>query len=337
VKRALAAAIALAVVVAAAVFWPRPGRSAKTASGGATVSYATVTRRSLTAQDSVDGTLGYAGGYPVFNQSGGMFTALPATGTVVTQGKALYRVDGRPVVLMYGRTPAYRTLAEGMRGTDVAQLNHGLHDLGYSSVTSDPRYFGFATAIGLEHLQDDLGLTETGTLPLGQAVFLPTAVRVGSVTASRGGPARPGVQIMQTTSTARKITVSLDASEATLVKTGQPSQITWPDNRTTKGTVTYVGKAVSGQKIKAEITPARAADAGRLETAAVQATIVTGSADNVMVVPVTALLATAGGGYQVELDSGRTIPVTTGLFDDADGLVEVTGLSEGQRIVGGAG
>jgi hypothetical protein len=53
-------------------------------------------------------------------------------------------------------------------------------------------------------------------------------------------------------------------------------------------------------------------------------------------VPVTALLATAGGGYAVQAAGprGRLIPVTTGLFDDATGLVAVTaaGLTAGLRV-----
>jgi hypothetical protein len=57
------------------------------------------------------------------------------------------------------------------------------------------------------------------------------------------------------------------------------------------------------------------------------------------VVPVDALLAQARGSYVVEVvdadGSHRLLPVTLGLFDDADGLVQVTGtgLTAGQRIV----
>lgn len=56
-------------------------------------------------------------------------------------------------------------------------------------------------------------------------------------------------------------------------------------------------------------------------------------------VPVTALLAQAGGGYAVEVvDAGgvrRLVPVSLGLFDDAEGLVQVrgSGLRAGQKIV----
>jgi multidrug efflux pump subunit AcrA (membrane-fusion protein) len=66
--------------------------------------------------------------------------------------------------------------------------------------------------------------------------------------------------------------------------------------------------------------------------------ITTESVENVLAVPVDALLALAGGGYAVEVaeDSAhRLVGVTIGLFDDAEGLVQVSGqgLSVGQRAV----
>ena len=66
--------------------------------------------------------------------------------------------------------------------------------------------------------------------------------------------------------------------------------------------------------------------------------ITTASAKNALVVPVGALLAQAPGGYDVEVagpgNTRRYVPVTTGIFDDAYGLVQVTGaLTPGQRVV----
>jgi hypothetical protein len=60
-----------------------------------------------------------------------------------------------------------------------------------------------------------------------------------------------------------------------------------------------------------------------------------------LVVPVTALLARSNGGYSVEVvgaGSGagnHLVPVSLGLFDDADGLVQVTGpgLAAGEEVV----
>ena len=53
--------------------------------------------------------------------------------------------------------------------------------------------------------------------------------------------------------------------------------------------------------------------------------IATNVRENVLLVPVAALLARPGGGYQVRLESGALVEVRPGLFDDATGKVEVSG------------
>jgi multidrug efflux pump subunit AcrA (membrane-fusion protein) len=80
-------------------------------------------------------------------------------------------------------------------------------------------------------------------------------------------------------------------------------------------------------------------DAGNLEQAPVQVQITTDGVKNALIVPVTALIGKAGGGYAVEVAAGnggrnRIVPVTPGLFDDANGRVQVSGaLSAGDRVV----
>jgi multidrug efflux pump subunit AcrA (membrane-fusion protein) len=78
--------------------------------------------------------------------------------------------------------------------------------------------------------------------------------------------------------------------------------------------------------------------AGSLDQAPVTVNITTASAKNALVVPVGALLAQSSGGSAVEVlgagNTRRLVPVITGIFDDADGLVQVTGaLVPGQRVV----
>jgi multidrug efflux pump subunit AcrA (membrane-fusion protein) len=71
----------------------------------------------------------------------------------------------------------------------------------------------------------------------------------------------------------------------------------------------------------------------------VEVTITTANVPNALVVPIAALLAHSGGGYAVEVVGtggiNHLVPVTLGLFDDADGLVQVTGsgLDAGQSVV----
>src|SRR5262249_50931345 len=73
-----------------------------------------------------------------------------------------------------------------------------------------------------------------------------------------------------------------------------------------------------------------------LDQAPVQVAITGRRGRDVLALPVTALLALPGGGYAVRLSdpARRLIPVTTGLFDDATGVVEVTGrgLAAGQAV-----
>ena len=330
-------------------------RSSGGSDNGAATSLYTVSRRTLSVTTPVNGTLGYAGSYPVLGALHGTITWLPAAGQVISQGQVLYRVDGYPVVLLYGSTPVYRTLAEGataadVTGQDLAELNHDLVALGYvdkSDVDSAWNEFGWATKAGIQALQEHLGVEQTGTLSLGQVVFLPTAARVTSLSAQLGGPA--GGPIMTATSTTRQVSVNLDADQQSQVKAGDQVTITLPDNSTTPGVVSSVGTVAttpasngsgnSTPTVAVHVKPSRPADTGPLDQAPVQVAITTATVHNTLVVPVNALLALADGGYAVEAVNGdgthRLVPVTPGLFDDAAELVQVTGagLAAGQHVV----
>jgi len=388
--------------VALAVADPFRGPGAPAAAGPQPTALSPVARRSLSSQTQVNATLGYAGSYNVVvlsgsgggtgssgaggsggpGQAGGSssaasspaaaFTGLPAVGQVVRQGQALYSVNGSPVVLLYGDVPAYRSLSEGMSGADVKQLNADLVALKEAtSAQLDPHsdYFGAATASALDSLQSKLGVTQTGSLALGQAVFLPTAARVTSVAASVGSPAQAGAQVLQASSMTRQVVAQVDATQQSDVTAGDRVTITLPDNQTTPGIVTSVGtvatngssgsasgsgssgssgsSASSGSSgsgsttptINVDVQPADPAATGDLDQVPVQVTITTGTVSNAFVVPVDALLADASGGYAVEVaepgGGRRTVAVSLGLFDDADGLVQVTGtgLTAGQNVV----
>ena len=332
------------------------GPAAGSAAGTAT---ATVTYRTLTSQQQVDGTLGYSGSYSIVNRASGTLTSLPSTGQVVRQGHVLYGVDASPVVLLYGATPAYRDLAEGDSGPDVESLNADLVALGDATSSSlDPTsdYFGAATAAAVDTLQANLGVSQTGVLSLGQVVFAPGPVRVTSVNATKGTPAQPGAVVLQGTSTSRQVTVNLDAAQQGYVKAGDRVTITLPDQATTAGTVTSVssvatsgsssgGSSSSGSSgsnsatVQVTIALRDPGATGTLDQAPVQVAITTATAPDVLTVPVTALLAQPGGGYAVEITGPRStrtiLPVTVGLFDDAQGLVQISGsgLHAGQHVV----
>jgi hypothetical protein len=339
-----------AVVLVGGVFDGGGGRSGSGENGSAT-SLATVTRRSLSETTQFNGALGYAGSYAVLSQAHGTVTWLPHLGAVVRDGQVVYRVDGAPVVLLYGRTPAYRALAEGAAGADVAQLNHNLVELGYVDSTDvDTAWdeFTWATRVGVEKLQNHLGVDQTGQLSLGVVVFLPTAARVTSLRSTLGGPANP--QVMTATSTARTVSVALDPDLQSQVRPGGRVTITLPDGRTMPGRVTSVGKVAtapsntsagsgSGPTVPVQIRPTDPRATGSLDQALVEVAIIDRTARNVLAVPVDALLARAGGGYAVEVVAGdgthHLVRVRLGLFDDAAGMVQASGpgLAAGQRVV----
>ncbi len=381
-RRGWAAAVVVAVLAAAGVTGAdaagvfRPARPAVSSSGYATGT-ATVTRGSLTGQTQENGTLGDAGSYTVLvpassgsgggsagatpsGSAAGTFTWLPSAGETIRQGQSIYQVNGTQVVLLYGSVPAYRTLSEGMTGTDVTQLNADLVTLGYTTAAAlGPRsgwdYFSAETAQALDLLQAHLGLSVTGTLPLGQAVFLPGAIQVTGLGAGAvpGGAATAGSTVLTASSLTPVVTVSMDASLETEVAVGSKVSVTLPDGSVTPGVISSVstasasasssssgsgnGNGSSTPTITVVVSLSDPKAAGSLNQAPVELTITTGSASNVLIVPVDALLAQPGGGYAVEVTGPgghHLVGVTPGLFDDAAGTVRVTGkLTPGQRVV----
>lgn len=356
-----------AVVVVHGVYG-RPAASSASSDNETPTSLVTIERRSLSKQLQINGELGFAGSYTVVGQGHGTVTWLPAVGQVVAQGQVLYQVDGAPVVLLYGSAPAWRALASGTTGADVAQLNHALVALGYvksADVSSAWDKYNWATTAGVKKLQKQLSVDQSGQLSLGEVAFLPDAARVTALQANLGAPASG--PLLQATSTHPSVSVALAVDMQSQVKAGDQVTITLPGGATTHGTVTSVGTVAtdpssdqggaggagaggsnnsrggnsdsSTPTVPVTIQPTDPNATGSLDQAPVLVGIITTTVQDALAVPVYALLALADGGYAVEVaDAGGTrqlVAVTPGLFDDSSGLVQVTGsgLSEGQHVV----
>jgi hypothetical protein len=365
-------ALSMVVVLAGGAMWAwRAGAfSPAAAPGGAgralpAPATAVVTRQDIAAVTPVTATLGYDGSYTVTGQGSGTLTWLPSVGQVIRQGQVLYKTDnGSPVVLLYGSVPAWRTLYEGLTGQDVAQLNHDLVKLGYvhraDIVTLGWDYFSWETAYGVQLLEEHLGVSfPPGSLTLGQAVFEPEALRVSQVSGTLGGPvsasADPGTasglaaaSLLTATSDRHVVMISLDAADQSQVKVGDTVSVTLPDGMTTPGVVSQVGTVATitpgsngspATTIPVTVRLVHPSAAGTLDQAPVTVNIITATTHDVLVVPVAALLAESPGGYVVEVvgpgNTRRYVPVRVGpIFDDAHGLVQVTGaLTPGQRVV----
>jgi hypothetical protein len=281
---------------------------------------------------------------------GSSYTMLPSPGRIVQRGQPLYAIDDEPTLLLYGSTPAWRAFRAGVSpGGDVAELNANLQALGYGAPSGDS--FTAATRAAISTLQQAHGLAQTGSLDLGAVVFEPGPLRVTTVTPTTGTAVQPG-PVLTGTSTRPDVSIQLDAAQQSEVKVGDRVSVILPDNSTTPGVVSFVGKVATvppaGQQanggsssptITVDIRLLHARAAGHLDAAPVEVSITEQSVHDVLAVPVDALVALAGGGYAVEEitsdGSHQLVAVTPGLFDDAQGLVEVSGkgLAAGQRVV----
>jgi peptidoglycan hydrolase-like protein with peptidoglycan-binding domain len=348
-RRLLAVVAGLAVAAAGAGAWAvlanRSGDD--TAAVAAAPATAPVERATLVDRERYDGTLGYDDPRTVAAGAMGTLTALREEGATVKRGQTLLRVDQRPLTLFYGTVPLYRTLQDGVTdGADVEQLEQNLDTLGYGTDMTVDEEFTAATAEAVRDWQADRGLEETGTVDAGQVVFLPGQVRVGEHKASVGSGVQPGAPALEVSSTTRVATVELPADDASIAGVDDRVDIELPGGRTVKGSISEVGKvakaaaASEDEQADPTITVTIRVEGGRvtgdLDQAPVKVAFVKQRKEDVLAVPVTALIALAEGGYAVELAEGggtRLVGVETGLF--AGGKVEVrgSGLRQGQRVV----
>lgn len=343
------------------------------AGGGSRVATAPVVRTSLTNTVQVSGALGFAGWYTVANQmQGTAYTALPPPGQVVRRGHRLYEVDGSPVVLLYGPRPEWRDLFLGVTpGPDVAQLDANLIALGYATpaalTVSDT--FTAATSFAVQRWQAALGVTVSGVVPAGQVAYAPGPLRVASLDVTLGAAAQPGVAVLSATSARPVVSAALPVGQEYLVRRGDQVSVTLPDGtRTVPGVITAIsrvasaaspggagqpsqgpsggrgsggsesggaGSGGSGDTVEVTVRLAHPRAAGGLDQAPVTVNIVSARASGVLAVPISALVALAGGGYAVQVITGGTAHLTgvhTGLFSSS--LVQVNGprLRAGLRV-----
>jgi multidrug efflux system membrane fusion protein len=276
----------------------------------------------------------------------GTLTGMARAGSVVHRGGVLYRLDGDPIVLMYGSTPAYRALKAGVAdGADVRELEQNLAVLGFDPGTIDEA-FTSTTAAAVSDWQESVGLERTGTVELGRLVFMPGQRRIGAHKASVGTVLSSGAEVLDTSSTKRVVSVPLDATKQSLAHEGAKVTVTLPDGGIVRGRISSIGRVAredsSGSSdpnaekllvidVTVELRSKRGI--GRLDEAPVGVGLAEQSRRHVLSVPVNALLARRGGGYGVELaGSHRIVGVEAGLF--AGGYVEVSGsgIREGTRV-----
>jgi peptidoglycan hydrolase-like protein with peptidoglycan-binding domain len=352
---AVLAAVAVVLAGAAAGAWEmtQEDPADDVTAPSVAVTSAAVSRSDIVSRIQLGGVLGYDGSYTIVSHlPPGVVTATPRPGSVLKRGSRLFAVGAKRAWLMYGPAPAYRDFAAGMTdGADVKALERNLAALGMDPhhwMTVD-RHFSAATAAAIRRWQAAHGVpaaSRTGRLDLGQVVFLPGKIRVGEIRTGAGSQAGPGTTMLKATSTAQVVRVALTTDRRSQVRRGDSVRVILPGTtRAIKGRVRTVGKVATAAApnagpatIQLTITLVKPGKAvAGLDLAPVQVDIVSSRSRGVLTVPVTALLARPGGGYQIAVLDGsarRLVKVEPGLYDDDAGTVEVTGdgLSEGTRV-----
>lgn len=288
-------------------------------------------------------------------------TWLPPAGRVIRADRALYKVDESPVILMDGRLPAYRALGSSTPdGADVRQLERSLRAAGYDPdrEMAIDRSWDVGTTAAVRRWQQAHGLTQTGVIELGRVVFLPGRRRIATISATVGGSSGAGEQsgaqamspgpaggassgkaVLTTTSTRRLVTVALDTTKSTMAKEGARVTVVLPSGEKVGGRISSVGKVAtalpseessagsSSQEATIEVKIRLSSGKTALDQAPVTVRFEQSRREDVLAIPVTALVAQPGGRFAVQLvqASGtlRVVTVRPGLY--TSGYVEIAG------------
>jgi hypothetical protein len=347
-----AIAVLLAVAAGASAGWwlhaPGPAGDAAASDSAGT---ATVVRTTLTTTSQLSGTLGYVGSEQLIPRLPGTLTALPAPGTVIRRGQPIYELDGAGVYLGYGSRPAWRPFAIGMTpGADVRELEANLVALGYGNGLAVDDTFTWATRHAVSDWQLATGQPVTGTVELGRMTFAPGPLRIVSDDVPLGSAAQPDQPVLTASSPQPIVTMPVPATQTYLVHRGDRVSVTLPSGRTSPGRVVGISSVASaptdsGQSngpngppqasVPALVQLDDPAVAVNLDQAPVTIAVTDRRVTGVLAVPVTALVALAGGGYAVWVDAGtgrHLVPVTPGLFADTLVQVTATGLRAGDQV-----
>ena len=93
-----------------------------------------VQKGDLEKKEEYNGTLRQTDSKVLNSPMSGVATFVPKEGTIINFGEVLFAIDNKPVILVEGETPFYRTLdLNSDPGPDVLQLEQALVFLGYTT------------------------------------------------------------------------------------------------------------------------------------------------------------------------------------------------------------
>jgi peptidoglycan hydrolase-like protein with peptidoglycan-binding domain len=339
---AIAAVVSLAVI-AGYLVWTSSGK--EDTPPPQALSTAQVTTGSMVSETRVAGTVQYATKETITSGLSGVVTEVPATGSTVGMGGVAYRVDTRPVTMLSGALPAWRDFASGMtEGEDIRQLEQNLKALGFFGSEPDTR-FTWDTTVAVRDWQKSLGLERTGIVERSMILFSDQDLRVDAVESGVGAQVGPGSTMYQATSLQQIVELNVKSSDRELATVGRPVTVTLPAGATTEGVIETVGAPVTkpsadGTGASSIVVPVRISVADQaalanMALAGVSVGFASTVADDVLTVPVDALVPVSDTAFAVEVPHTTAgaerilVPVTVGAF--ASGNVEISG----EKIVDG--
>ncbi len=232
-------------------------------------------------------------------------------------------------------------------GADVRQLKDALLALGFDaggSLVADGIYTAETTQAVLA-FQAATGLEQDGIVDLGEVVFLPGAVRITNPLAAKGSSIGADFPVLGISLSEKVVRVNLPANKQDVLTAGDAVTIEMPDDTLVPATVAFVSQtATPGAntwdpatfEVRIQLDdPNVAAD---LDEAPVDVIVVSDSVQDVMAIPVSALVALLEGGYAVEVDAGegqiQLVAVEVGFFG-SNNMIAITsaGLEPGDRVV----
>ncbi|MFB7512594.1 peptidoglycan-binding protein [Streptomyces sp. NPDC056144] len=309
---------------------------------------ATVVRTDLVRSKTVDGTLDFAQRRTVKSAVEGTITVAAPEGKTLGRGEALYELNDKPVTLLYGPVPMFREMKKGDRGSDVLQLERNLRDLGYGAKLYVDTRYDESTEAAVKRWQKSLNREPTGRVGKGDVVFQTGQVKVVAADAALADQVAPNGPVLTVASTRPVVRAQLDQTDGALTSRGTKVEVTLPSGKTVTGRVDGTvrpaenasgsgGGAQDGITVEVVLDGGAGAAHGEDAKASASVKFVSEARENVLAVPVEAVVALRGedGGYglQIVRETGSTIVrVETGMT--ADGQIEVKGpdLREGMKV-----
>ena len=320
--------------------------SPDTSAPAVTTSTATVTFGDLASEREFRATVSFGDPWTLGIDRTGTVTAPVAAGTIIEHGDELVRIDERPVFLVEGTMPMYRTLERVdtrqrdennkrltlLEGADVAQLQTFLLGAGHDDggkLEADS-VFGSSTEKAVKAWQKASGLAETGRVSSGHIVFSPEPLRVS--TAIRTGSS---FQSLDVTRARALILVDTNNRDRGAISPGTAVTIVLPDGERVDGEATKQEQATGGDgsAVWRTTVDSPAILASEVGTATVE--VIDVSVEDGVLIPASALLALAEGGFAVEKVSGTGTELTrVEVIDVLDGQAAVTGdVEPGDEVV----